>query len=102
MTTYTHKDDNNKWVIKPYDDELDSDSTEFLHHGDLIRLEHVPTGRNLHSHKEPAPSTKKHLQVTGYGEVCTRLYIYLFHRKIESVILHNRSLKFLYAYTIID
>lgn len=37
--------------------------------GDLIRLEHVPTRRNLHSHKESAPVTKKHYQVTGYGEV---------------------------------
>lgn len=35
----------------------------------MIRLEHVPTRRNLHSHREPAPITKKHYQVTGYGEV---------------------------------
>ena len=38
-------------------------------HGDLIRLEHVITHRNLHSHKEIAPISKKHYQVTGYGEV---------------------------------
>ncbi|CAH1394391.1 unnamed protein product [Nezara viridula] len=68
VTTYTHKDENNRWIIKPYDDELDVDTIELVHHGDLVRLEHVPTGRNLHSHKEPAPITKKHLQVTGYGE----------------------------------
>ncbi|XP_036340181.1 protein O-mannosyl-transferase 2-like isoform X1 [Rhagoletis pomonella] len=36
--------------------------------GDLIRLEHVATKRNLHSHGEQAPLTKRHLQVTGYGE----------------------------------
>ncbi|KAJ8941353.1 hypothetical protein NQ314_010416 [Rhamnusium bicolor] len=36
--------------------------------GDLIRLEHIATKRNLHSHKEQAPITKKHYQVTGYGE----------------------------------
>lgn len=35
----------------------------------MIRLEHLPTKRNLHSHREPAPITKKHYQVTGYGEV---------------------------------
>lgn len=35
----------------------------------MIRLEHVPTRRNLHSHRESAPITKKHYQVTGYGEV---------------------------------
>nr|XP_024219416.1 protein O-mannosyl-transferase 2 [Halyomorpha halys] len=68
VTTYTHKDENNRWIIKPYEDELDVDTIELVHHGDLVRLEHVPTGRNLHSHKEPAPITKKHLQVTGYGE----------------------------------
>ncbi|EFN85014.1 Protein O-mannosyl-transferase 2 [Harpegnathos saltator] len=37
-------------------------------HGDLIRLEHVITRRNLHSHKEIAPISKKHYQITGYGE----------------------------------
>ncbi|CAA9999698.1 unnamed protein product [Nesidiocoris tenuis] len=42
------------------------DEIRFLKNGDLIRLEHVPTRRNLHSHREPAPITKKHLQVTGY------------------------------------
>ena len=45
------------------------DETILLKHGDLVRLEHKTTGRNLHSHREPAPLTKKHLQVTGYGEV---------------------------------
>ncbi|KAL1114826.1 hypothetical protein AAG570_007650 [Ranatra chinensis] len=68
ITTYTHKDENNRWLIKPYNIELDEDVIEFVRHGDLIRLEHVPTRRNLHSHREQAPITKKHLQVTGYGE----------------------------------
>ena len=40
-----------------------------VRHGDLIRLEHVMTGRNVHSHQEPAPMSKKMYQVTGYGEV---------------------------------
>lgn len=57
--------------MKFYDDEQSNsnDSIRFLKHGDMIRLEHVPTRRNLHSHREPAPMTKKHYQVTGYGEV---------------------------------
>lgn len=45
----------------------------------MIRLEHVPTRRNLHSHREPAPITKKHYQVTGYGEVIVfKTIFYLF------------------------
>ncbi|XP_050527645.1 protein O-mannosyl-transferase 2 isoform X4 [Daktulosphaira vitifoliae] len=71
ITTYAHKDENNRWLIKPYNDDdsiHNSSDVRFLKHGDMIRLEHVPTKRNLHSHREPAPITKKHYQVTGYGE----------------------------------
>ncbi|XP_036671591.3 protein O-mannosyl-transferase 2 [Drosophila suzukii] len=70
ITTYTHKDENNKWLIKPHNKQrLPKDKLQVLRHGDIIRLEHVATRRNLHSHSEPAPMTKKHLQVTGYGEL---------------------------------
>uniref|UniRef100_A0ACB8G6L5 Uncharacterized protein n=1 Tax=Sphaerodactylus townsendi TaxID=933632 RepID=A0ACB8G6L5_9SAUR len=40
---------------------------EFVKHGDIVRLEHKETSRNLHSHQHEAPLTRKHLQVTGYG-----------------------------------
>ncbi|XP_045481761.1 protein O-mannosyl-transferase 2 [Harmonia axyridis] len=66
ITTYTHKDDNNKWIIKKYNSEIKD--IEIIRSGDLVRLEHSATKRNLHSHKEQAPITKKHYQVTGYGE----------------------------------
>lgn len=57
-------------MIKPYNKPaLPKDELRLLQHGDLLRLEHLVTKRNLHSHSEPAPMTKKHLQVTGYGEV---------------------------------
>lgn len=71
MTTYTHKDDNNLFIVKKYNSELmdDDDGVEIVKNGDLIRLEHVTTRRNIHSHKEMAPISKKHYQVTGYGEV---------------------------------
>ncbi|XP_065206014.1 protein O-mannosyl-transferase 2 [Planococcus citri] len=69
ITTYTHKDENNHWRIKHFNDETpENSSIELLKHGDIIRLEHVSTRRNLHSHREPGPVTKKHNQVTGYGE----------------------------------
>lgn len=70
ITTYTHKDDNNKWLIKPYDKEsYGKKNVTIVRNGDLVRLEHLQTRRNLHSHNEKAPITVKHFQVTGYGEV---------------------------------
>ncbi|XP_058808986.1 protein O-mannosyl-transferase 2 isoform X2 [Phymastichus coffea] len=68
ITTYSHKDDNNLWIVKKYDTDEIPTEPELVRHGDLIRLEHVITRRNLHSHKEVAPISKKHYQVTGYGE----------------------------------
>lgn len=73
ITTYTHKDENNRWVVKPYNKEIDKtavdEEVKLLKNGQLIRLEHMMTKRNLHSHQELAPVTKKHYQVTGYGDV---------------------------------
>lgn len=46
-----------------------SKPVDFVRNGDLIRLEHIDTGRNLHAHRLLAPVTNKHFQVTGYGEV---------------------------------
>ena len=39
---------------------------ELVKHGDLIRLEHILTRRNIHSHQEPAPLSKKQFQVLNY------------------------------------
>lgn len=69
ITTYSHKDDNNRWRVKKIDVEPDEgDPVVLVKHGDLIRLEHISTRRNLHSHDEMAPLSRKHYQVTGYGE----------------------------------
>ncbi|XP_022092998.1 protein O-mannosyl-transferase 2-like isoform X2 [Acanthaster planci] len=68
ITAYSYKDENNKWLIKRADAEYDpTGPIHFVSHGDYVRLEHVHTGRNLHSHEELAPLTKEHLQVSGYG-----------------------------------
>ncbi|XP_044129405.1 protein O-mannosyl-transferase 2 isoform X5 [Bufo gargarizans] len=41
VTTYSHKDDNNLWLVKRHDAEYDAEAPlEFVHHGDLVRLEH--------------------------------------------------------------
>uniref|UniRef100_A0A8B9DE70 Protein O-mannosyl-transferase 2 n=1 Tax=Anser cygnoides TaxID=8845 RepID=A0A8B9DE70_ANSCY len=68
VTAYLHKDLNNLWIIKKPDSDADPSSpVEFVRHGDIIRLEHKETSRNLHSHQHEAPLTRKHFQVTGYG-----------------------------------
>lgn len=68
VTTYSHKDDNNMWKLKPADRDVDlTDPVILIKDGDLVRLEHVMTKRNLHSHREPAPLSKRHFQVSGYG-----------------------------------
>uniref|UniRef100_A0A8D2PP85 Protein O-mannosyl-transferase 2 n=1 Tax=Zosterops lateralis melanops TaxID=1220523 RepID=A0A8D2PP85_ZOSLA len=71
VTAYLHKDLNNLWIIKKHDSDTDlsdpSNAVEFVKHGDIIRLEHKETSRNLHSHQHEAPLTRKHFQVTGYG-----------------------------------
>lgn len=72
VTAYSHKDENNKWMIKRFDIQPNPSKKDFqvelIHNGDLVRLEHLITTRNLHSHKEVAPVTKRHQQVTCYGE----------------------------------
>jgi len=72
VTCYHYKDDNNNWrVEKPWslpkvDDEAE---IEFLKHGDIIRLQHTPTARNLHSHNVAAPVTKLNNEVSCYGNM---------------------------------
>lgn len=73
VTVYAHKDDNNHFWIKKWNEDkpnITDPATpiEYVRHGDLIRLEHVPSRRNIHSHTQPAPMSKRHYQVTGYGE----------------------------------
>ena len=46
--------------------EWDDAEIELVKHGDLIRLEHILTRRNIHSHQQPAPLSKKQFQVCNY------------------------------------
>lgn len=70
VTCYHYKDDNNHWLITPPwgSDPVDPDGNiRYLLNGDVIRLVHASTGRNLHSHPIAAPVTKENWEVAGYG-----------------------------------
>ena len=47
VTAYSHKDANNDWLVKKFNmnpdpDQPDDAPVEFVKHGDLVRLEHIP------------------------------------------------------------
>ncbi|KAI8971453.1 Dolichyl-phosphate-mannose-protein mannosyltransferase-domain-containing protein [Mycotypha africana] len=75
VTCYHHKDENNKWVIRPprnrneneYERPEEEDFIRFVQDGDYIRLSHVPTRRNLHSHPVNAPISTSEYEVSCYG-----------------------------------
>jgi dolichyl-phosphate-mannose-protein mannosyltransferase len=70
VTCYHYKDENNNWIVTPtwQSDPVDPDGPiRYLQNGDVLRLAHVSTGRNLHSHPIAAPVTKEHHEVAGYG-----------------------------------
>jgi dolichyl-phosphate-mannose-protein mannosyltransferase len=70
VTCYHYKDENNEWVVLPRWDQPEysaDDPIRFLSDGDIIRLQHGPTTRNLHSHVVPAPVSKLNNEVSCYG-----------------------------------
>ncbi|KAJ3289744.1 Protein O-mannosyltransferase 2 [Borealophlyctis nickersoniae] len=73
ITCYHHKDSNNEWIVtRPWDDEKAKDGPqepeeELIQSGDIVRLVHAQTGRNLHSHPVKAPITTSENEVSCYG-----------------------------------
>eukprot|EP00124_Ichthyophonus_hoferi_P000313 Ihof_evm9s11 gene=Ihof_evmTU9s11 len=68
VTTYSFKDDNNRWMIGyPYGVNIDTDTPNFVKHGDVIRMIHIPTSRYLQSDDTPAPITTEHKRVACNG-----------------------------------
>ncbi|RDW83200.1 PMT-domain-containing protein [Coleophoma crateriformis] len=72
ITCYHHKDANNEWWFYPnrsmpaFDPEV---PISYVGDGDVLRLIHSQTGRNLHSHDVAAPVTKADKEVSCYGNV---------------------------------
>jgi len=69
VTAYAGYDDNDLWRVKGPDGQPSTyKAGQPVQHGDTIRLEHVLTARNLHSHAGiPSPITRQQ-EVTGYGQ----------------------------------
>lgn len=73
VTCYHYKDDNNdfyitpRWEDAPVSDEDSAEPLRMVKHGDVVRLVHAATGRNLHSHTIAAPVTKENYEISGYG-----------------------------------
>lgn len=70
VTCYHHQDGNNHWIVtKVREDASTDEEIRFLTDGDVIRLIHNQTGRNLHSHQIKAPLTTSQYEVSGYGDL---------------------------------
>ncbi|TAQ84911.1 hypothetical protein B7494_g6761 [Chlorociboria aeruginascens] len=70
VTCYHHKDANNEWWFYPNrsSPEFDPEAPpKFVGDGEVLRLIHSQTGRNLHSHEVSAPITKAEKEVSCYG-----------------------------------
>lgn len=74
VTTYSHKDANNNWLVQRargeniYDSE-NSEDIEYVIDGMVVRLMHPMTGRNLHTHEVQAPVAKSEYEVACYGNL---------------------------------
>lgn len=67
VTAYSDQDSNDYWLVKvQHGLPSDRKSGQSLRHNDILRLEHVPTKTNLHSHIAPSPLTGQQ-EVTAFG-----------------------------------
>ncbi|KAG8908186.1 Protein O-mannosyltransferase 2 [Tulasnella sp. 403] len=72
VTCYHYKDDNNQWNILRKWGDLEynpNEELQYIKDGDIIRLQHGPTLRNLHSHQVAAPVIKINWEVSAYGNI---------------------------------
>ncbi|KAJ1338160.1 dolichyl-phosphate-mannose-protein mannosyltransferase [Microdochium nivale] len=75
VTCYHHKDTNNEWWFYPernapaYDPADETAEPRFVKDGEVVRLIHASTGRNLHSHDIAAPVSKSMKEVSCYGNL---------------------------------
>lgn len=67
VTAYSGQDSNDYWLVKvQHGLPSDRKSGQPVRHGDVLRIEHVATKKNLHSHIAPSPLTGQQ-EVTAFG-----------------------------------
>ncbi|NEQ27353.1 MAG: hypothetical protein F6K28_51790, partial [Microcoleus sp. SIO2G3] len=67
VTAYEGSDDNDLWIVKPAQGQGDR-SGQLIQNGEIIRLQHVLTGRNLHSHAGHSSPVTRQQEVTCFGD----------------------------------
>lgn len=70
VTAYSASNDDDYWIVKgPHNFPESYKTGEVVRNGDIIRLEHMSTSKNLHSHNGfPAPVSNDQHEVTAFGE----------------------------------
>lgn len=67
VTCFAGMDSNDYWIVKPeFGKRPAVVQGQLVAHNSVIRLEHMNTKRNLHSHKVAAPVTSSHFEVSCY------------------------------------
>ncbi|CAI2031856.1 hypothetical protein SEUBUCD650_0H03490 [Saccharomyces eubayanus] len=74
VTTYGYGDANNEWFFQRVrgaapSTEAENATLEFVKGGEMYRIMHRLTGKNLHTHEIPAPIVKSEWEVSAYGDV---------------------------------
>lgn len=68
VTSFKDYDSNDFWLIKPqHGRHLETKIGEPVRHGDIVRLEHLGTKRNLHSHPDMPSAFSRQQEVTAFG-----------------------------------
>jgi dolichyl-phosphate-mannose--protein O-mannosyl transferase len=68
VTGFHHRDNNDGWRVRVPNGARETEEQRPLRNGDLLRLTHVATGRNLHSHSGIRSPVSGQQEVTAFGE----------------------------------
>jgi len=70
VTCYSGDDDNDKWIVKAKHGTIDTyRAGEVLTDGDTLRLTHVATRKNLHSHSNHTSPVTNQQEVSAFGDL---------------------------------